>query len=79
MGGEMRVTVIAAGFGLNADDRPRVRTPVVDRGGPPKPDRPQRGDYASETESDRGRDRTPEGDTDGDDPFDVDIPDFLQG
>jgi cell division protein FtsZ len=73
MGEEMRVTVIAAGFGGGmADDRPRLRTPSVDLGGgPPKPESPY-GEPDGSGEADGG------GDDDGD-PFDVDIPDFLKG
>ncbi len=65
LGEEMRVTVIAAGFG-GTTDRPRIQTPSTDIGsGAPKPDRPE---------------RPPEdGEPSGGDPFDVDIPDFLRG
>lgn len=69
MGDEMRVTVIAAGFGGGTEDRPRVRPPSAEigGGGPPKPERPH-----------REEDERPSGDDD-DDPFDLDIPDFLKG
>ncbi len=65
LGEEMRVTVIAAGFG-GATDRPRIQAPSTEiRGGAPMPDRPERS--ADEREPDGG------------DPYDVDIPDFLRG
>ncbi len=63
MGDEMRVTVIAAGFGLTSD-RPRLTAPSTEIGGPPKPDKPDREQAGEENEGD---------------PFDVDIPDFLRG
>jgi cell division protein FtsZ len=65
LGEELRVTVIAAGFG-GGTDRPRIQTPTTDIGsGPPKPDRPE---------------RSPEdGEPSGGDPLDIDIPDFLRG
>jgi cell division protein FtsZ len=64
MGEEMRVTVIAAGFG-GTSDRSRIQAPSAEISpGAPKPDRPDDGS----------------GDADpGDDPFDVEIPDFLRG
>ncbi len=62
MGEEMRVTVIAAGFG-GGTTRPRLEAPDTEIGGPPKPERPER----------------PSEDGESDDPFDVDIPDFLRG
>ncbi len=65
LGDEMRVTVIAAGFG-GTTDRPRIQAPSTDiEGRAPKPDRPERS--ADDGESTEG------------DPFDVDIPDFLRG
>jgi len=65
LGEEMRVTVIAAGFG-GATDLPRIQAPSTEiRGGAPMPDRPERS--VDEREPDEG------------DPFDVDIPDFLRG
>lgn len=72
MGDEMRVTVIAAGFGGGAEDRTRVRPPSVELGGggPPKPERPQRDDDFDED---------PDQSDPDDDPFDLDIPDFLKG
>jgi cell division protein FtsZ len=65
MGDEMRVTVIAAGFG-GTQERPRIQAPTTAiGGGAPKPDRPY--------------DPQPEPQPSGGDPFDVDIPDFLRG
>ncbi len=65
LGEEIRVTVIAAGFG-GATDRSQIQTPSTDiQGGAPMPDRPER--------------PAAEGEPDGDDPFDVEIPDFLRG
>jgi cell division protein FtsZ len=63
MGEEMRVTVIAAGFG-GTHDRTRIQASAteIDHGAP-KPDRPE---------------RPPADPVDGD-PFDVEIPDFLKG
>ena len=65
MGEEMRVTVIAAGFG-GTIDRGRVQAPATEIGaegdGPVSPEGPP-----------------VDGSADGGDPFDVDIPDFLRG
>jgi cell division protein FtsZ len=71
MGEEMRVTVIATGFGGETGERMRVRAPSVEfGGGAPKP---QRSEPESEAEEASGSS------DDGDDPFDLDIPDFLKG
>ncbi len=65
MGEEMRVTVIAAGFGGLADrTRIQAQSPEIS-GGLPKPDPPEK----APVDSDPG----------GEDPFDVEIPDFLRG
>ena len=69
MGEEMRVTVIAAGFGGVSSDRSRIQAPSTEIGQTaPKLDGPEDGpeDGPGAAES-------------GDDPFDVDIPDFLRG
>lgn len=64
MGDEMRVTVIAAGFGGGPQDRPRVQAPSVRTPSIPKPTR---------DEPDESRDEEPG-------PFDdLEIPDFLKG
>jgi len=65
MGEEMRVTVIAAGFGGTVD-RPRIQAPSSEiSSGAPKPEPPERPPAV--------------GDQDEGDPFDVEIPDFLRG
>ncbi len=65
LGEEMRVTVIASGFG-GGTERPLIQAPSTDIGdGPPKPDRPER--------------PTDDGSPSGGDPLDIDIPDFLRG
>ncbi len=65
MGEEMRVTVIAAGFGGTADrSRIQAQSPEISDG-PPKPDPPGK----APVDRDSG----------GEDPFDVEIPDFLRG
>jgi len=65
LGEEMRVTVIASGFG-GGTERPLIQAPSTDIGdGPPKPDRPER--------------PTDDGSPSGGDPLDIEIPDFLRG
>jgi cell division protein FtsZ len=64
MGDEMRVTVIAAGFGGGPPDRPRMQAPSVQSPSIPKPTR---------------RDERSAGEFDDGSLDDLDIPDFLKG